>query len=156
MVISISRCCGPQNIEKRLTNHKKLKKVNTKCDFRQFRLNSKSYNFAFCVFFVFLTDRKCRPLSSFSKSGGFGWVRNVIYERQILLEVFGFLFQFWSRSGSTECSRIRGVPFVLPIDESCGFPDQTLNSLVVNLSTNWWILWFPGQKAEQFGRKSQY
>ena len=48
-----------------------MKKVNTKCDFRQFRLDSKSYNFIFCVFFVFLNDRKCRPLSSFSKSGGF-------------------------------------------------------------------------------------
>ena len=120
MIISISRCCGPQKIEKILINHKKLKKVNTKCDFRQFRLNSKSYNFAFCVFFVFLTDRKCRPLSSFSKSGGFGWARNVIYERQNLTEVFGFWFQLWSRSGSINCSRIRGVPFVLPFDLSRG------------------------------------
>ena len=120
MIISISRCCGPQKIEKILINHKKLKNVNTKCDFRQFRLNSKSYNFAFCVFFVFLTDRKCRPLSSFSKSGGFGWVRNVIYERQNLTEVFGFWFQLWSRSGSIFCSRIGGVPFVLPVRlQSC-------------------------------------
>ena len=114
MIISIYRCCGPQKIEKILINHKKKKNVNTNCDFRQFRLNSKSYNFAFCVFFVFLTDRKCRPLSSFSKSDGFGWARNVIYERQNLTEVFGFWFQLWSRSGSINCSRIRGVPFVLP------------------------------------------
>ena len=77
MIISISRCCGPQKIEKILINHKKLKNVNTKCDFRQFHLNSKSYNFPFCVFFVFLTDRKCQPLSSFWKSDGFRWSRNV-------------------------------------------------------------------------------
>ena len=64
--------------------------------------------FIFCVFFMFLTDRKCRPLSSFWKSGGFRWIRNVIYERQILLKVFGFWFHFWSRSGSTECTRIGG------------------------------------------------
>ena len=127
IVISISRCCGPQKNEKILTNHKKMKKVNTKCDFRQFRLDSKSYNFVFCVFFVFLTDRKCRPLSSFSKSGGFGWVRNVIYERQNLTEVFGFWFQLWSRSGSLNCTRIGASPLsfchmilIIEIDEIIG------------------------------------
>ena len=50
-IISISRCCGPQKIEKILTNHKKMKNVNTKCDFRQFRLDSKSYNF--CILWGF-------------------------------------------------------------------------------------------------------
>ena len=58
-------------------SQKNFEKVNTKCDFRQFRLDSKSYNLIFYVFFVFLADRKCQPLSSFWKSDGFRWSRNV-------------------------------------------------------------------------------
>ena len=85
-----------------------------KYDFWQFRLDNKSFNLVFCVNFVFLVDRKCRPLSSFWKSDDFRWSRNSIFERQILSEVFGFWFQFWSRSDWIDCTRIGGVPFVLP------------------------------------------
>ena len=123
--ILISRCCGPHKNEKIIKNHTKNRKVNKKWAFRQFRLDSKSYNLVFCVFFVFLTDRKCRPLSSFWKSGGSRWSRNVICERQNLTEVFGFWFQFWAQSRRGFCSRIRGVPFVLPYNFE-------------NSTTYWW------------------
>ena len=148
MIISIYRCCGPQKIEKILINHKKKKNVNTKCDFRQFRLNSKSYNFAFCVFFVFLTDRKCRPLSSFSKSGGFGWVRNVIYERQNLTEVVGFWFQLWAQSGPGFCSRIGGVPFVLPV----GWANGCCCIVIRASAARWACFWNRGKRLSMFSR----
>ena len=42
-----------------------MKKVNNACAFQQFRLDSKGYNSVFFVFFMFLTYKKCQPLSSF-------------------------------------------------------------------------------------------